>query len=349
MASVEFLDVSKAYGMVSVIEHLGLEIEDGSFTVFVGPSGCGKSTLLRMIAGLEPITKGEVRIDGRRANEADPIERGVAMVFQNYALYPHMTVEQNIGFSLRMAGLSKPEISARVLAAARTLQVEQFLKRKPAQLSGGQRQRVAIGRAIVRDPEVFLFDEPLSNLDAELRVSMRVEIAKLHRQLGSTMIYVTHDQTEAMTLADNIVVMRDGRIEQAGTPEELYQNPNNLFVAGFIGSPRMNFLRGKAASGTVVLDAGASVAGPGSGEVRLGIRPEHLQVSPEDTSLSAAVDVVENLGGTRYLYATTRSGENLVVEAREQIGVKAGDTVTLGFRHDRAMLFSPAGERLRAA
>jgi lactose/L-arabinose transport system ATP-binding protein len=349
MASVEFVDVSKAYGVVSVIEHLGLEIEDGSFTVFVGPSGCGKSTLLRMIAGLEPITKGEVRIDGRRANEADPIERGVAMVFQNYALYPHMTVEQNIGFSLRMAGLSKSEISARVLAAARTLQVEQLLKRKPAQLSGGQRQRVAIGRAIVRDPEVFLFDEPLSNLDAELRVSMRVEIAKLHRQLGSTMIYVTHDQTEAMTLADNIVVMRDGRIEQAGTPEQLYQNPNNLVVAGFIGSPRMNFLRGKAASGTVVLDAGTSVPGPGSGEVRLGIRPEHLEVGSAGASLSATVDVVENLGGTRYLYATTRSGENLVVEAREQMGVRSGDTVALGFRPDRAMLFSPVGERLRAA
>jgi lactose/L-arabinose transport system ATP-binding protein len=349
MASVEFVDVSKAYGVVQVIEHLGLEIEDGSFTVFVGPSGCGKSTLLRMIAGLEPITKGEVRIGGKRANEADPIERGVAMVFQNYALYPHMTVEQNIGFSLRMAGLTKSEISERVHAAARTLQVEQLLSRKPAQLSGGQRQRVAIGRAIVRDPEVFLFDEPLSNLDAELRVSMRVEIAKLHRQLGSTMIYVTHDQTEAMTLADNIIVMRDGRLEQAGTPEELYQNPNNLFVAGFIGSPRMNFLRGKASSGTVVLDAGTSVSGPGAGEVRLGIRPEHLQVGGDGASLAATVDVVENLGGTRYLYATTRSGENLVVEAREQMGIRSGDTVALGFRQDRAMLFSPAGERLRAA
>jgi lactose/L-arabinose transport system ATP-binding protein len=302
-----------------------------------------------MIAGLEPITKGEVQIDGKRVNEADPIERGVAMVFQNYALYPHMTVEQNIGFSLRMAGLSKVEIAERVMVAARTLQVEELLKRKPGQLSGGQRQRVAIGRAIVRDPEVFLFDEPLSNLDAELRVSMRVEIAKLHQQLGSTMIYVTHDQTEAMTLADKIVVMRAGRVEQAGTPEELYENPANLFVAGFIGSPRMNFLRGKAASGSIILDAGATVAGPGSGDVRLGIRPEHFQIGADAAPLSATVEVVENLGGTRYLYATTRSGENIVVEAREQTGIKAGDTVALGIRPERAMLFSPSGDRLRAA
>ena len=263
MASVELVDVSKSYGAVRVIENLNLAIDDGYFTVFVGPSGCGKSTLLRMIAGLEPITRGEIQIEGRRVNEAEPIERGVAMVFQNYALYPHMTVEQNIGFSLRMAGLTRSEIAGRVAAAARTLQVEELLKRKPGQLSGGQRQRVAIGRAIVRDPEVFLFDEPLSNLDAELRVSMRVEIAKLHRQLGSTMIYVTHDQTEAMTLADKIVVMRAGKVEQAGTPDELYNDPANLFVAGFIGSPRMNFLRGKATSGSIVLEAGGTVAGIG--------------------------------------------------------------------------------------
>ena len=349
MASVELVEISKTYGAVSVIEHLDLAIADGSFTVFVGPSGCGKSTLLRMIAGLEPITRGEVRINGKRANDADPIERGVAMVFQNYALYPHMTVEQNIGFSLRMAGLSKTEIAERVLVAAKTLQVEQLLKRKPAQLSGGQRQRVAIGRAIVRDPEVFLFDEPLSNLDAELRVSMRVEIAKLHQQLGSTMIYVTHDQTEAMTLADKIVVMRDGRIEQAGTPDELYENPDNLFVAGFIGSPRMNFLRGRAGAGTIVLDAGSSVSGPGSGEVRLGIRPEHFLIDGAEKAISAKIDVVENLGGTRYLYATTPSGESLVIEARDQTGIKAGDTVPLGFRPDRAMTFSTAGERLRSS
>ena len=239
-----------------------------------------------MIAGLEPITSGEIQIDGRRVNEAEPIERGVAMVFQNYALYPHMTVEQNIGFSLRMAGLTRTEIAGRVAAAARTLQVEELLKRKPGQLSGGQRQRVAIGRAIVRDPEVFLFDEPLTNLDAELRVSMRVEIAKLHQQLGSTMIYVTHDQTEAMTLADKIVVMRAGKVEQAGTPDELYDDPANLFVAGFIGSPRMNFLRGKATSGSIVLDAGGTVAGTGSGDVQFGIRPEHFEIGGSDAPLS---------------------------------------------------------------
>ena len=256
MASVTLENVGKAYGNVEVIENLSLTVEDGTFTVFVGPSGCGKSTLLRMIAGLEPITRGNLMIDGRRMNDADPIERGVAMVFQNYALYPHMTVEKNIGFSLRMAGLSKADIAERVATAARTLQIEPLLKRKPGQLSGGQRQRVAIGRAIVRDPEVFLFDEPLSNLDAELRVSMRVEIAKLHHKLGSTMIYVTHDQTEAMTLADKIVVMREGKIEQAGTPEDLYDNPDTLFVAGFIGSPRMNFLRAVLDQGGVALEAG---------------------------------------------------------------------------------------------
>ena len=219
MAGVELVNVSKSYGAVDVIADLNLAVGDGSFTVFVGPSGCGKSTLLRMVAGLEPITDGEVRIGGRRVNEADPIERGVAMVFQNYALYPHMTVEKNIGFSLRMAGIAKPEIATRVAEVARTLQVEELLQRKPAQLSGGQRQRVAIGRAIVRDPKVFLFDEPLSNLDAELRVSMRVEIAKLHQKLGATMIYVTHDQTEAMTLADSIVVLRGGKVEQVGRPK----------------------------------------------------------------------------------------------------------------------------------
>ena len=347
MASVELVDVSKSYGAVRVIENLNLAIDDGYFTVFVGPSGCGKSTLLRMIAGLEPITRGEIQIEGRRVNEAEPIERGVAMVFQNYALYPHMTVEQNIGFSLRMAGLTRSEIAGRVAAAARTLQVEELLKRKPGQLSGGQRQRVAIGRAIVRDPEVFLFDEPLSNLDAELRVSMRVEIAKLHRQLGSTMIYVTHDQTEAMTLADKIVVMRAGKVEQAGTPDELYNDPANLFVAGFIGSPRMNFLRGKATSGSIVLEAGGTVAGMGNGDVQFGIRPEHFEIGGSDAPLSATVDVVENLGGTRYVYATTGSSEALVVEARDQAGIKAGDTIGLGFRRDRAMVFSPQGERLR--
>ncbi|WP_332688209.1 ABC transporter ATP-binding protein [Devosia sp.] len=352
MAKVELENVSKSYGTVEVIEGLNLTIEDGSFTVFVGPSGCGKSTLLRMIAGLEPITHGELQIDGARMNDADPIERGVAMVFQNYALYPHMTVEQNIGFSLRMAGLDKAAIAARVAAAAQTLQIEPLMARKPGQLSGGQRQRVAIGRAIVRDPEVFLFDEPLSNLDAELRVSMRVEIAKLHNKLGSTMIYVTHDQTEAMTLADKIVVMRAGKVEQSGTPEELYDNPDNLFVAGFIGSPRMNFLRGRFEGGALRLDAGGQLANAQQdvGEVVVGIRPEHFAVSePGDGQLSVLVDVVENLGGTRYLYGSVASGEPVVIEVRDRPGIKAGDTVNIGIRADRAMLFHPNGERLRRA
>jgi lactose/L-arabinose transport system ATP-binding protein len=350
MASVTLNNVSKSYGTLEVIENLNLTVDDGTFTVFVGPSGCGKSTLLRMIAGLEPITKGDLVIDGRRVNEADPIERGVAMVFQNYALYPHMTVEQNIGFSLRMAGLDKADIDTRVALAAQTLQIEPLLKRKPGQLSGGQRQRVAIGRAIVRDPEVFLFDEPLSNLDAELRVSMRVEIAKLHNKLGSTMIYVTHDQTEAMTLADKIVVMRDGRIEQAGSPDELYENPDNLFVAGFIGSPRMNFLRADLSAAGPKLAAGPTLAIsglPAQGEVLVGVRPEHFVLGGDTASITVKVDVVENLGGTRYLYGTTASGENVVVEVRDKPGIKGGDSVIVGINASRSMLFRASGERLR--
>jgi lactose/L-arabinose transport system ATP-binding protein len=349
MASVELVNISKSYGAVEVITGLNLAIEDGAFTVFVGPSGCGKSTLLRMVAGLEPITRGEIRIGGRRVNEADPIERGVAMVFQNYALYPHMTVEQNIGFSLKMAGLSKQKIAEQVAAAARILHVEELLKRKPSQLSGGQRQRVAIGRAIVRAPEVFLFDEPLSNLDAELRVSMRVEIAKLHQRLGATMIYVTHDQTEAMTLADNIVVLRNGKIEQVGTPALLYEDPANLFVAGFIGSPRMNFLRAKATESGLALDAGPVIplkAAKG-GEVRVGIRPEHFVIGGGQAPIQVHVDVVENLGGTRYLYGTTAVGEDVVIEARDHMSIHAGETVAVGSQPGKALAFSPGGQRLR--
>jgi lactose/L-arabinose transport system ATP-binding protein len=353
MAQIELKNVGKTYGAVRVFDGLNLTIEDSAFTVFVGPSGCGKSTLLRMIAGLEEITTGELQIGGVRVNEADPIERGVAMVFQNYALYPHMTVEQNIGFSLRMAGLSKAAIENRVGIAAATLQIQPLLKRRPAQLSGGQRQRVAIGRAIVRDPDVFLFDEPLSNLDAELRVSMRLEIAKLHQALGSTMVYVTHDQTEAMTLADRIVVMRDGRIEQTGSPDELYENPGNLFVAGFIGSPRMNFLQ--AVSGRdeqVSLGVGAMMATPGirhvaDSKIFVGIRPEHIgRPDGADVVLDLKVDVVENLGGTRYLYGTLASGEPLVVEARDQPRPKTGETIQVGFNAARALLFSEDGQRL---
>lgn len=350
MGSVSLSNVSKSYGGAEVIRDLSLSIEDGSFTVFVGPSGCGKSTLLRMIAGLEEITAGDMMIDDRRMNDADPIERGVAMVFQNYALYPHMTVEQNIGFSLRMSRLGKAEISEKVAEAARSLQIEPLLKRRPAQLSGGQRQRVAIGRAIVRNPEVFLFDEPLSNLDAELRVSMRVEIAKLHRRLGSTMIYVTHDQTEAMTLADKIVVLRAGKVEQAGTPNQLYEDPDNSFVAGFIGSPRMNFLAAKIDGNQLSLGSLAALPIGGSvrqGEVQVGIRPEHfVAAGAGDGDVLVKVDVVENLGGTRFVYGAIGT-EPVIVEARDNLGIKAGDTVPFGIQTARALLFEPGGQRLR--
>jgi lactose/L-arabinose transport system ATP-binding protein len=354
LASVELHNIDKSYGNFQAIEGLDLSIDDGSFTVFVGPSGCGKSTLLRMIAGLEKISAGDLEIAGRRMNDADPIERGVAMVFQNYALYPHMTVEQNIGFSLRMAGMSKSEINRSVAAAAATLQIEPLLKRKPAQLSGGQRQRVAIGRAIVRNPDVFLFDEPLSNLDAELRVSMRVEIAKLHRRIGATMIYVTHDQTEAMTLADKIVVMRAGKIEQAGTPDALYSDPDNLFVAGFIGSPRMNFLDGQlGAEGVIRLDCGAvfkaDVIAPGKDmPVKVGIRPEHFTGKDEGGgAIDVKVDVVENLGGTRFIYGTLASGQSVIVEERSERTLRPGEKVSVGFPNRKALLFSVDGLRIR--
>ncbi len=354
MAQIILNNVGKSYGAVRVFDGLNLTIEDSAFTVFVGPSGCGKSTLLRMIAGLEQITEGDLLIGGVRVNDADPIERGVAMVFQNYALYPHMNVEQNIGFSLKMAGLSKADIAQRVARAAGTLQIEPLLKRRPAQLSGGQRQRVAIGRAIVRDPEVFLFDEPLSNLDAELRVSMRLEIAKLHQTLGSTMVYVTHDQTEAMTLADRIVVLRDGCIEQTGSPDDLYENPGNMFVAGFIGSPRMNFLAAQSgADGQIALRSGAKLQmqamnlPPGT-PLMVGIRPEHVGL-PDGADMVAdfRVEVVENLGGTRYLYGSLPSGETMVIEARNRPRPKPGEVISVGFHAAQTLLFDANGARLR--
>ncbi len=298
MSQIILDKLSKRFGGAEVLRDVSLSIEKGEFTVFVGPSGCGKSTLLRCIAGLEEITSGTLDIGGKRMNEVDPAERGLAMVFQSYALYPHMTVAENMSFGLRMAHRPKAEIAEKIAKAARILQLEPLLDRKPAALSGGQRQRVAIGRAIVRDPDVFLFDEPLSNLDAELRVQTRVEIAKLHQTLGNTIIYVTHDQTEAMTLADKIVVLRAGRIEQVGTPMDLYNDPDNAFVAGFIGSPRMNFL-----SATVTPD-GLSIGGIAApmpalsrpltqGQtLQLGIRPEHLDQT-EGVRLPVTVEVVE--------------------------------------------------------
>lgn len=315
MGSVTLKNIIKRFGDIQTIHGIDLDIEDGEFVVFVGPSGCGKSTLLRMIAGLESITDGEVTISGKRVNELQPSDREIAMVFQSYALYPHMTVYENIAFSMKLAKKSREEIDHKVMLAAKSLHLEKLLDRKPSELSGGQRQRVAIGRSIVRHPEVFLFDEPLSNLDAELRVKMRIEIARLHQELNSTMIYVTHDQVEAMTLADKIVVLNAGRVEQVGSPLELYNHPENLFVAGFIGSPKMNFISGVVvhqSEDEVQIDLGTSarVSLPArhrkltKGEiVTIGIRPEHLSISEgEGLKLTVTPNVVENLGGHSFLY-----------------------------------------------
>ena len=345
--------VRKTYGNLQVIHGVDLDIPDGAFVVFVGPSGCGKSTLLRMIAGLEEVTDGEIAIKGRDVTDLDPSVRGIAMVFQSYALYPHMTVRDNLAFGLKMQRTDKAVIDERVAAAAAILKIEQLLDRRPGQLSGGQRQRVAIGRAIVRKPEVFLFDEPLSNLDAELRVSMRVEIARLHRELGNTMIYVTHDQTEAMTLADMIVVLRDGVVEQAGSPRKVYEDPDNAFVAGFIGSPRMNLLDavwlgdGKvnlAGRPEVVPIAGAGLTA--GDKVTFGLRPEHLQVGVAG-GIEARVDVLEYLGGTRYLYCQLADGQPLIVEYRDGPDVRSGDTIALGCPADRRYVFNESGSRIR--
>ena len=336
MSRVTIEGAVKRYDDVQVIHGLDLEIEEGEFCVFVGPSGCGKSTLLRMVAGLEETTAGRIRIGARDVTREDPARRGVAMVFQTYALYPHMTVEQNMSFGLRMNGHPAPEIRERVAEASRILKLEDYLRRKPKALSGGQRQRVAIGRAIVRGPEVFLFDEPLSNLDAELRVEMRVEIARLHQEIGATMIYVTHDQVEAMTLADKIVVLREGRIEQTGAPMDLYRDPDNRFVAGFIGSPAMNFLAGTATDGGVEVPALKAtvrprVRLPPSGTaVSLGLRPEHLVIDP--AGATHRVDLTEALGGVSYAYLLSATGERVIVEERGEDRVAAGETV--GLVHD---------------
>ncbi len=351
MSGVTLQKVIKRYGETQVIHGVDLEIKDGEFCVFVGPSGCGKSTLLRMVAGLEDTTEGKISIGSRDVTRVDPAERGVAMVFQTYALYPHMTVEENMGFGLKMTGHPKAEISAKVAEASRILQLDQYLARKPKALSGGQRQRVAIGRAIVRGPEVFLFDEPLSNLDAELRVEMRVEIARLHQEIGATMIYVTHDQVEAMTLADKIVVLRAGRIEQVGAPLELYRDPDNRFVAGFIGSPSMNFLSGKVKGGKIEVpalkrDLALPVKLPAEGtEVHLGLRPEHLDLVAGDTH---KIELTEALGGVSYAHLRSGTGEKMIVEERGDTRSAEGSTVALGFEDRRAMLFdAKTGARIR--
>lgn len=361
MADLKLNKVIKRFGEVQTIHGVDLDIKHGEFVVFVGPSGCGKSTLLRMIAGLETISDGEVIIDGLTVNDVSPSDRGIAMVFQSYALYPHMTVKENMSFGLRLAKRPKEEIEQRVGEAARILKLEPLLDRLPKQLSGGQRQRVAIGRTIVRNPKVFLFDEPLSNLDAELRVQMRVEISKLHEQLGNTMVYVTHDQVEAMTMADKIVVLRDGRVEQVGAPLELYHNPVNQFVAGFIGSPRMNFLNAKVLQmdGTkaqlqlsggkqfsMTLDRPVKV-----GDVLLmGIRPEHLLIGEVgDVNISLNVDVVEALGGTTFAYTQYAGEDQVVVVTDGSHIIPRGKTIDVSFKLEHVHLFdtSTAGSLLQ--
>ena len=316
MGRITLDKVRKAFGDVEVIPPLDLTIEDGEFVVFVGPSGCGKSTLLRLIAGLEDVTGGEIRIDGRDATAVPPAKRGLAMVFQSYALYPHMSVRKNIAFPLRMAGLDKGEQDRRVAAAAEVLNLTDYLDRRPGQLSGGQRQRVAIGRAIVREPAAFLFDEPLSNLDAALRVGMRLEISELHKRLKTTMIYVTHDQVEAMTMADKIVVLRAGHIEQVGSPLELYRAPRNLFVAGFIGSPRMNLIDGAVAASH---DA-----------TTIGIRPEHIAVSTEAGAWKGTVGLSEHLGSDTFFHVTCDGIDApLTVRVGGEVALGYGQTVWL--------------------
>ncbi|MBC8735971.1 sn-glycerol-3-phosphate ABC transporter ATP-binding protein UgpC [Paraburkholderia sp. UCT31] len=343
MGELVLRNVTKTYGEgPQVIQGIDLHIPDGQFTVFVGPSGCGKSTMLRMIAGLESVTGGDILIDGVRVNDLQPTDRGISMVFQSYALYPHMTVAENMGFSLKLSGKSKKEVRVAVGRAAEILQITHLLERKPKALSGGQRQRVAIGRAIVRKPRVFLFDEPLSNLDAALRVQMRIELAKLHRELGTTMIYVTHDQVEAMTLGQQIVVFNKGRIEQTGAPLDLYERPSNRFVGGFIGSPQMNMLTATLVSRsdaqTVVALAGASqrivlpgrLAQPVSGELTLGVRAEHLGIGSLDEGLAARVELVEHLGDVSILHARLDGMAHAIAlkldkkDAQHAVGARVG-------------------------
>lgn len=356
MAGVKLSNVQKSFGDVQVLRDINLEVRDGEFMVFVGPSGCGKSTLLRTIAGLEDITSGSLSIGDRMVNDVPPADRGVAMVFQSYALYPHMNLFDNMAFGLQLAKVPKDEIKVAVHNAAKILNIEHLLDRKPKALSGGQRQRVAIGRAIVRKPQVFLFDEPLSNLDAALRVRMRYEFAKLHEDLKTTMIYVTHDQVEAMTLADRIVVLSAGKIEQVGSPLELYEHPNDLFVAGFIGSPRMNFINASvvdasAAQAIVKLDDGtqlhcavdASSAKPGD-KVTLGIRPEHFSTASGENSLKLPVNFVESLGSTTHAYGSfPGAADDLTCELDGRSKVKGGDTLLLTVSPNSCYLFDANG------
>ena len=359
MASLSIENLVKAYGAEGVVHDISCSIDNGAFIVIVGPSGCGKSTLLRMIAGLEPVSSGKIFIDGRDHTHTPAAQRGIAMVFQSYALYPHMTVGENMSFGLKNLRHSKAEIKTRVDAAARLLQLEPMLDRLPSQLSGGQRQRVAIGRAIVREPEIFLFDEPLSNLDAELRVQMRRELGKLHERLGSTMIYVTHDQVEAMTLADKIVLLNKGRIAQFGTPLEIYNQPRNTFVASFIGSPKMNLIESQvqAVQGdrvvlesplgpNVTLPIGRFGSIPAIGKFTLGMRPEHLRVQaqPGDLAIDLTVNMVESLGDSSCIYGTLVSGDEFVLKLQGQDAVQSGVRITAYIATDRVLVFDDEGQ-----
>ncbi|AZO17304.1 MULTISPECIES: ABC transporter ATP-binding protein [unclassified Mesorhizobium] len=334
MGNITLKNVSKSFGSTTIIPNIDLNIEDGEFVVFVGPSGCGKSTLLRLIAGLEDTSGGTISIDGRDVTREAPAKRKLAMVFQSYALYPHMTVAKNIAFPLKMAGEDQATIDKKVKDAARVLNLTNYLERRPGQLSGGQRQRVAIGRAIVRQPSAFLFDEPLSNLDAALRGTMRLEISELHQQLKTTMIYVTHDQVEAMTMADKIVVLNAGNIEQVGSPMELYKTPKNLFVAGFIGSPKMNMIEGAPAEKY--------------GAKTIGIRPEHLNISTSSGDWKATVGVAEHLGSDTFLHVQADGIGTINVRADGEVAVKHGDTVYLTPDKTKLHRFGADGKALAA-
>ncbi|WP_281827205.1 ABC transporter ATP-binding protein [Jannaschia rubra] len=353
MAEVTLSNVDKFYGATQALFDISLDIRDGEFAVFVGPSGCGKSTLLRCVAGLEGISSGSIRIGDRDVTHAAPSDRGVSMVFQSYALYPHMTVRQNMDFGMKINAFAPDDRKRRIAEAAEILQLTPLLDRKPGQLSGGQRQRVAIGRAIVKEPEVFLFDEPLSNLDAKLRIQMRVELEGLHRQLGTTMIYVTHDQVEAMTMADRIVVLNQGRIEQVGSPMDLYHRPGSEFVAGFIGAPGMNLLGVEMAEGMLGYGAHPLAPAATAAKVRtLGIRPEHIHIGEGaggPGTLPVEVKVREQLGSESYLYTVSPLGHEIVVRTDGDTSVAAGDRIVLRLAPDHLHLFGEDGQRIETA
>lgn len=347
MKGLRLDNATKNFGKTKIINQINLDIHSGEFCVFVGPSGCGKSTLLRMIAGLEDVSAGSIFIRDKNVTNLDPAQRGVSMVFQSYALYPHMNVADNMGFGLKMNGVPKAEVAQKVQAAANILKLTDYLDKLPKQLSGGQRQRVAIGRAIVRQPDVFLFDEPLSNLDAELRVEMRVEISRLHKTLNTTMIYVTHDQVEAMTMADKIVVLRSGNIEQVGMPLDVYEDPDNIFVASFIGSPAMNFLDAKSIHADIAkADIPDVVANTNDDNINFGFRPEDLKIN--HSGQYCLIDFIEHLGGNNLVYLSTNTGNRLIVEEKNTRSLKIGHKVGLNFNKNKVYLFDKkTGLRIR--